>query len=368
MVVGGPSNMLLNFRGPMLRAFEQAGHDVHAAACDSDAQVKEALEAVNIKVHTFKMARTGMNPFSDLITLWSLYKLFRRIKPELVLCYTAKPVIYGCLAAWLSRVPRITAMISGIGNVFLGDTPGTKFPAWIVRKLYAFALRKTQVVFFQNPDDLHIFQSTKIITERQQAVQINGSGIDITHFPCTPMPQGPITFLLTARLLRDKGIVEYAQAAQITKKRVPNTRFLLLGAFDSNPTAIRPQQVTDWQQEGVLEYLHTTTDVRPILSQAHVFVLPSYYREGIPRSILESMAMGRVIITTDSVGCRETVQQNVNGYLVPPKDVQALAAAMIKVAQDPQAIPGMGQASRAEAIRRFDVNLVNKVIMNALFT
>jgi len=287
--------------------------------------------------------------------------LLKREKPGYLFCYTAKPVIFGSLAAFFNRKIRVFVMITGLGYVFsAGSVKGLllkKLIAW----LYRIALSRSEKVFFQNPDDLEEFLKLKIIRQ-DKAILINGSGVNIDNFSPRPLPQSQISFLMIARLLREKGVNEYIEAARIVKNRQPQARFVLVGwSFSDNPSAIGPDQIEMWKHEGIVEIYGETKDVRPYIADSSVYVLPSY-REGTPRTVLEAMAMGRPIITTDVPGCRETVRDGLNGFLVSVKDSNALAEAMEKMIREPNLLAQMGTESRKLAEQKYDVHKVNRVI------
>jgi glycosyltransferase involved in cell wall biosynthesis len=214
-------------------------------------------------------------------------------------------------------------------------------------------------VIFQNPDDEALFTSLGL-TPMGRTAHVAGSGVDLVHYAVAPLPEGPTTFVLVARLLRGKGIFEYVEAASRLKKaHGENVRFLLVGPLDPNPSSVARKEVEAWAREGVVEWRGELADVRPEIARSHVFVLPSYYREGVPHSILEAMSMGRAIITTDTPGCRETVKRGANGFLVPPRETGSLADAMLHFVDDPVLAVRMGAESRRIAVERFDVNIVN---------
>ena len=231
--------------------------------------------------------------------------------------------------------------------------------------MYAVALRGAHVVFFQNPDDEALFRASGLVGRGQRRVRIAGSGVDLERFAPAPLPDGPMTFLMIGRLLREKGIYEYVDAARIVKASHPEVRFRLLGSLDSNPSAISEEALAQLQHDGTIEYLGKTLDVRPYIADSHVVVLPSYH-EGMPHSVLEGMSMGRAIITTDVPGCRETVVPGHNGILVPRADPAALAGAMEELVGNASALAAMGRESRTLAEERFDVHEVNRVIFGAL--
>ena len=365
MVIGGHADSLIHFRGPLLRRLVAEGHDVTACAPDAGADVRRELAALGIAYRHVPIQRAGMNPMRDVGTVRALTALYREVQPDLVLTYTIKPVIYGSLAARLSRVPRICSLITGLGYSFGTATLRQRALNPVVQSLFRFALAHNEVVFFQNPDDLRQFVDAGLASDRQ-AVLVNGSGVDLEHFRVAPLPEGTPTFLLTTRLLWEKGVGEYVEAARTLKAKYPTARFRLLGPLDPNPAAVSRAQLDAWSAEGVIEYLGSTNDVRPAIADTSVFVLPSAYREGTPRSILEAMAMGRAIITTDAPGCRETVRGDENGFLVPVSDSIALASAMERFLRDPGLVAPMGVRSRAIAEEKYDVHLVNRVMMRAM--
>ncbi len=358
------------FRGPLIQALLACGLQVHVAApgLTENSSIRRQLEAKGVTAHNLQLRRTSMNPFSDFSTLLQLWRLARSVRPDFVLSYTIKPVIYGSLAATLARVPHRFALITGLGYTFLGqDSNGAYKRGWLralIQKLYTLALRRTQKVFFQNPDDEALFQSLAILGAQTPTVVINGSGGDITVYRPTPLPEVP-HFLLIARLLGDKGVREYVQAARLVRTAHPDAHFSLAGWIDENPDSIAQHELDTWITEGVITYLGRLQDVRPAIADCGVYVLPSY-REGTPRTVLEAMAMGRAIITTDSPGCRETVIEGDNGYLVPVKSADALAQAMLRFINNPTLAQHMGRRSRAIAESKYDVHKVNAVMLHEM--
>jgi len=368
-IIGNQAFSLWNFRGPLIRALVERGHEVWALTPDYDPETWKAIEALGAKPINYRLSRTGLNPIRDLWDFLRLFLLLRKLRPDMTLAYAIKPVIYGTLAAWLSRVPRRYAMIEGLGYAF--TVSGQKEPVkrhflrWVAKTLYRLALPKATLVFFLNPDDLKEFVEGGLVP-KEKAFLLGPIGVDLERFSPAPPVKDPVTFLLAARLLREKGIVEFVEAAKRVKEKHPNTRFVLLGGLDTNPGAIRKEEVERWVKEGIVEWLGYVSDVRPWLSQASVFVLPSYYREGVPRSIQEAMAMARPVITTDAPGCRETVIPGVNGFLVPPRNVEALAFAMERFVLEPELIERMGRESRRIAEERFDVHKINQVLLREM--
>lgn len=362
-VFGSLPESLINFRGPMLKAMVAAGHEVHAVSPTCSSELIDALAAIGVRHHAVPLSRTGMNPLRDLSTVIALLPLLRSLRPDHLLAYTIKPVIYGGIAARLAGVPFF-AMITGLGYTFAGQGGKARLLGQLARILYRLALAGARRVFFQNADNLAVFRRYNLLGSDDQAVLIAGSGIDLARYAEAPLPAAP-HFLMIARLLRDKGVVEYVEAARQVKARYPQARFRLAGWLDDNPAAISRGELDGWVQEGVVEYLGLLADVRPALQDCAVYVLPSYH-EGMPRTVLEAMAMGRPVITTDVSGCRETVQDGENGLLVPAADAAALAAAMLRILAQPERIPVMGQASRRLAESRFDVDKVNRIILQTM--
>jgi glycosyltransferase involved in cell wall biosynthesis len=318
------------------------------------------------------MQRTGTNPIADAKTLFTLYRLMKDIKPDYVIGYTIKPVIYGLLAAQLARVPHRFALITGLGYAFQGaddkDYKKSNLQK-IMHQLYSRALASTHKVFFQNPDDEALFRAMGILKPATPSKVVNGSGVNISEYIVVPLPTvdnvPAFKFLLIARLLGDKGIREYAQAAAIIKDKYPQVQFDLVGWIDDNPDAIQQHELDRWISDGLFNFWGKLADVQPAIAACSIYVLPSY-REGTPRTVLEAMAMGRPIVTTDAPGCRETVIDGYNGYLVPVKSVDKLAAAMEKFIVDPTLITSMGTASRTLAEDNFDVDAVNQVMLEAM--
>ena len=368
LLIGNAAESILSFRGELLRAVQKTGAAVHIAGPDLTLgnPFRQQMEAQGFTVHSVPLARTGTNPLADIRSLLALWRLMRSLRPDFVLGYTIKPVIYGSLAAWLTRVPRRFALIPGLGYSFLGGGSRNRLQA-LVQKLYAAALARVDGVFFQNPDDAALFKDRGILPASVPACVVNGSGVDVAHFAVAPLPahDNGMHFLLIGRLLGDKGVREYAAAAQIVKAQYPSAIFTLVGGMDSNPDSIAQSELDAWLAAGMLEYLGKQADVRPALAACHVYVLPSY-REGTPRSSLEAMATGRAIITTDAPGCRETVVNGDNGFLVPVRDAQALAAAMMKFIEQPELIATMGARSRQIAEEKYDVHKVNAVMLREM--
>lgn len=361
LIIASYSNSLTKFRGALIETWLSEGHTIIAAAPGND--VKNALELRGIEYHEIPLERTSLNPFKDSLLLISLIHLLWRIKPEYLFLYTIKPVIYGSLAAFFLNKVAVYSMITGLGYVFINKDKNMVFKR-IVVYLYKLALKRNNKVLFQNPDDQSEFVGLNLVN-RNKTIIVNGSGVDLNYYSPVPLPGPPLTFLLIARLLVDKGIVEYAEAAKIIKAKYPETNFVLIGSFLPYPNLIKKEQLEEWISGGIIDYRGYVKDVRPHIASADVYVLPSY-REGTPRSSLEAMAMGRPVITSDVPGCRETVVDGLNGFLVPVKNIVELADAMKKFIVQPQLTFRMGMESRKIAENKYDVTKVNKVILEAM--
>lgn len=367
VIIGNQGFSMLNFRGPLIEELNARGHQVVAFAPEMSAEIAAQLAERGALPIEFKLARTGLNVFADLASLMELRALLAHHKPDVVLSYMAKPAIYGTLAAWLAGVPSRFAMIEGLGYVFVArqhESLAKRALRKGVRSLYRAALAKAKRVIFLNQDDIDDFEAMRLV-DRGKTVKLGGIGVDLDKWLPRPVEPCPITFTLVARLLKDKGVVEFAEAARIVRKAHPETRFLLVGGIDHNPQSVSQQEVSDWHDQGILEWTGHTA-VEPQLRRTSVFVLPSYYREGVPLSTQEAMAMGLPVITTDVPGCRDTVIHGVNGLLVPARDSAALAHAMQHLIEHPELIPAMARESRRLAEERFDVRKVNQRLIGIL--
>lgn len=373
VLIANSSTSVINFRLDLIKAVQANDQHVHVVCPGmfADAPERRFLENWGVQVHDVSMSRAGLNVFLDIKTCWILWRLMRDIKPERVLSYTIKPVIWGSLAAFLARVPQRYALITGLGYAFVeSGTVNTKraFVKRVAQFLYHVALSRCHRVFFQNPDDENLFRELGILKNIIPSTVVKGSGVNLAYFQPTPIPDTPV-FLLIARLLIDKGVREYAQAAERLKAKYPEASFMLVGYLDENPESIQQIELDRWIKDGVIDYLGKLSDVRPAMARASVFVLPTFYREGIPRTILEALAMGRAVITTDTPGCRETVINNDNGFLIQPKSVDDLQFAMEVLIKNPQQVKRMGEISLRRAREEFDVHKVNAVMLkNMKFT
>lgn len=353
---------LVNFRAGLIRALVAAGHEVVAVAPDD--KYAAGLKALGCRFVPLHMENGGTNPVQDALLTWRFVRLFSNERPDVYLGYTVKPNVYGSLAAHMLRIPVINN-IAGLGAVFIKD-------GWLVRVvcwLYRMALKRSAKVFFQNPDDRALFIDGGMV-RAEVAELLPGSGVDLKQFTSLPKPDAEnpkFRFLLIARMLRDKGVGEYVDAARLLRQRWPQAEFCLLGFVDvQNPAAISRAEMDAWVAEGVVNYLGVSDDVRTQIVVADCVVLPSY-REGTPRTLLEAAAMARPIITTDAVGCREVVDDGANGYLCKVRNAGDLAEKMTQLLSlSPEQRTEMGLQGRAKMVAEFDEQIVIKKYLAAI--
>lgn len=364
VLIGNQAFSMLNFRGPLIKALGIAGVEVFALAPNYTAAQRAEIRALGAKPVDYRMERNGINPISDSITLASLVSVLRRIKPDIALSYAIKPVIYGTLAAAIAGVPRRFALIEGLGHVFLGaPTLKGRLLKSVACRLYRAALSRAEETLFLNQDDRADFIALNLVDSNKAHV-IGPIGVDLEKWKPVPPVLEPLTFLFVGRLLREKGICEFVEAARLVKAKDPRSHFIVLGDVDTNPSSVTPQQVRDWVEEGVIAW-PGHVDVATWIANSSVFVLPSY-REGVPRSTQEAMAMGRAVITTDVPGCRETVVDSVNGFLVPARNTRALATAMERFVATPTLAETMGRESLVIAQKKFSSREANFALIGKL--
>ncbi|MDO4905415.1 MAG: glycosyltransferase family 4 protein [Lautropia sp.] len=351
---------LVEFRADLIRDLVAKGFEVTgAAAAPLTPEILDEIKALGADFVPLPLYRTAVNPVKDTVTMLAIARLLRRLRPDVLICYTIKPVIYGGLAVRLSGVKlRFVPMITGLGFAFHGGSRLRDALTGVASTLYRQAMVPVSTVIFQNPDDRALFLEKGFVAAEKTKI-VNGSGVNLEQYARVPLPPGPqVTFLLAARLLKAKGVREYVAAAELVKKKHPNAHFIIIGRKETSPDAIPSDMIEQWADSDVIEYGGGVKDVRPFVARASVCVLPSY-SEGLPRTILEALAMARPVIVTDVPGCRETVVPDVNGCLVPARDVQALAKAMERYLEEPSLIERHGEASYQMALDKFDVRKVN---------
>lgn len=357
MVIPGEAWTMGQFRGDLIGALVAAGHRVTALAGAAPPEQVARIRAFGADFWAIPVQRNRISPAADVRTLLALRSAFAALAPDVVLAYTAKAVIWSGLALRDAPAPRFVALINGLGFTFQGEGPLRKGLTALTSGLYRASLRRAAAVVFQNPDNLDVFVGRGIVPRAKCRV-VDGSGVNLDYYGELPLPDGPPRFVMTSRLLREKGLREFAAAARLVRARYPEATFELLGREERSLDAVPLEEVRGWVREGLVQYRGTVADVRPFLGSSHVCVLPSYH-EGLPRSILEAMAVGRPILTTDVPGCRETVVAGSNGFVVPKGDAAALAERMIWFVEHRDRWAAMGRASRRLAEARFDVRKVN---------
>lgn len=366
-VISNQAFSLINFRGPLLLEMKKRGHEVLAFAPDFDAETRSALQVMGVQAVDFSMNRSGANPFKEMMVILRLLRMLKRVRPDICFSIFLKPVIYSTFAATLAGVPKRYGLIAGLGYAFSTEPDQKKvrrLTKKVVIKLSRLATLRINGLYFQNKDD-HCDAVSAGMVSKDKAILVGATGVELDKWKPAPIPEDRVTFIIVARMIRDKGIEEYVVAARTLRSDFPDARFIILGALDDNPTAISRAEIDGWVKEGVVEWPGHVS-VRPWLEQSSVFVLPSYYREGVPRSTQEAMAMGRPVITTDCPGCRETVIDGLNGFFVPPRDPAALAEAMKKFLIEPNLIPEMGRYSRKISEERFSAQVQNAKLLELM--
>lgn len=371
LIISNSSKSVLNFRGKLIDDLISKGLQVIVLLKEPEdsTEVTKELQKKGCIVENIYLNRAGISIKDDLKTLFCIYKVIKKHKPEYVLSYTIKPVIYGAISSKMLGLKNIYSLITGLGYTFVSlDNPKhtiTKTQK-IIFSLYKIALLFSKKVIFQNPDDANLFKTLKLVDSKKTYI-VNGSGVDLSHYTFDLKlleeytSSQPLRILMLGRIIGDKGVREYINAAkQLKKKYGQKVIFQLGGGLDSNPTAIQKEELDGWVASGVIEYLGRLSDVRPAITNSHIFILPSY-REGTSRSILEAMSIGRPIVTTNVPGCRQLVEVNCNGYLAEPKSVESLVHAIEKIMNlSTRELVQMGIYSRKIVEEKYDVHKVNK--------
>ena len=362
LLISPKNRTVYNFRGDLLQDIRKCGYEV--VVTGPDRTDVEKIEALGVRFIEIPMNKTGTSILGDLKYCRSLLKLMKKEKPDVTLGYTVKPVIYGALAAKLAGVKNINSMVTGAGYTFTAKSMKAKILGLIVRTLYRIGFSCADHVIFQNQDDLEEFTERGLLKKKKCSI-VNGSGVNMEHFTPSPMPDKPVFFMLS-RLLKSKGVEEYLKAADIVKAQYPDAKFMLLGKYETAmQDAVKADFVEDFIKRGIVERFDETSDVRPYYAQCSAYVLPSY-REGTPRTVLEAMAMGRPIITTDTNGCRDTVKDGVTGFLVPVGDCEALAQRMIEIIKNPALASSMAAAGVEYCREKFEVTHVNSAMCDIM--
>lgn len=371
IIIGTVASSILGFRANLISALLEQQHSVYAFVSEYSQDELNAIAALGATPITYELNRGGINPLADTKATYALFKKIKEIAPDLVFSYFSKPVIFGTLAAKFAKVPRVIGMLEGLGYAFTEQPEGLSKKAKLIKSiqvlLYKIALPQLDKIIFLNPDDPKDLLETYHIKVKQVEV-LGGIGLNLDEYNYQPIEtlDSPINFLFIGRMLKEKGIHDFVAAAKIVKQSYPNVQFTVLGAIDSsNPGALQQSELDRLVSLNIINYPGQVDDVQKWIEDSHVFVLPSY-REGVPRSTQEAMAIGRAVITTDVPGCRETVVDGVNGFLVEKWNPQALAEKMIYFIEHPEEIKKMGYESYKIAQDKFDADKVNKRLINML--
>lgn len=368
-IIGTTAHSILGFRIDLIKSLIAKGHQVYAFAQDYQPLSEQAVTALGAIPITYQFNRTGLNPLVDLINTYKLIKQLKQHNIEQTFCYFTKPVIFGTLAAVLAGVKRRYGMLEGLGYTFTPQPQATPFKTKLLKRiqvwLYKVSLPRLNRLILLNNDDQQDLLAVNNIRVKEVTI-LGAIGLNLVDYSYSPAPTNPISFLFIGRLLKEKGIFEYVAAAKLIKAKYPTSRFIILGSIDTeNPGGLSKEQLTKLIDKQIIEWPGFVTNIADWLKQTSVFVLPSY-REGFPRSTQEAMAVGRAIITTNVPGCKETVQENINGFLVAPYSAEALADKMCYFIENPEKIVEMGNNSYQIAQHRFDATKINQRLIELL--
>lgn len=366
IIISSLTRSLVNFRYDLLNFLVQEDYEVIALGPDDDKDTIKILNSIGVECRKFYLKRNGFNPLEDLKSIYDLRTIFKELQPDYILPYTIKPVIYANLAKRGLPIKSLS-WITGVG--FYGNPSNNfkeSFIKSIITKQYQFGTTKDDVFIFQNEDDLALFKEKNIIKDHKTYLT-PGSGINLDFFKHTAPSIKPLTFIFVGRLIKEKGVHVFIEAAKEIKQKFTGVKFTVVGGLDvTNPNSISQQEIDLLKETKIVEFTGKVNNVIDYINQSSVFVLPSMYREGVPRSILEALSVGRAIITTDNVGCRETVIKDYNGILVQKNSVEELVNAMCFFCNNPDIVIEYGNNSRQFAENKFDVKIVNTIIKNAI--
>ncbi len=366
LIIASSAGSIVWFRGDFIKCLIVNGYEVFTASPDYSREDYDKLCAIGAIPIEFNLQRTGLDPFKDFKSIMQLKSIIKENQIDLVFPYTVKPVIYGSIAANMCKVPVIS-LITGLGYAFSGLSTKAKILQRFNETLYKLSIRKNKIVVFQNKDDYQLLLERKVITKQQTVAFVSGSGVNLNQFSFKEKNvTDNVSFLLVARLIKEKGIALYLEAAKLLKEKYPKAEFHLVGSFETSPSAISQIEINQFHNAGIIVFHGHQTNIVDHFHKRDIFVLPSYYREGLPRTTLEACACGNPILTTDSVGCREAVRVGENGFLIEPQNLDALINAMEYFIKNPDKIKEMGINSRKYAKERFDVDIINNDLVNLI--
>jgi len=366
ILIASYAGSLIRFRGDFIKSLINNGFEVFTAAPSYTEQFLKQISDMGATPIEFNLQRTGLNPLNDFKSILELKSIIKDNQIDLVFPYTVKPVIYGSMAANMCKTPVIS-LITGLGYAFTGLTSKARLLQRFNEMLYKLSIRKNKVIVFQNKDDYQLFLDRKVVSKLQKVDFVSGSGVNLNQFTFKEKnASDKVSFLLVARLIEEKGIALYMEAAKILKAKYPKAEFHLIGSPETSPSAISELELNQLHKDGVIVFHGKQSNIEEHLHQRDIFVLPSYYREGLPRTTLEACACGNPIITTDSVGCREAVKEGENGFLIEPQNLDALVKPMEYFITNPDQIKEMGLNSRKYAEERFDVNIINNDLVKLI--
>lgn len=356
LVISPKNKTVFNFRGDLIKDMIAKGNEVYVTGPNQD--FMEDIMALGVKEFIeVPLVKDNTSISGDLVYLKKLRQVIKRVRPELVFEYTIKPVIYGSIAARSCGVKKIYPMVTGLGRVYASESVKTKVVRQITKTLYQTAFRGCDKVIFQNGDDVEEFVKGHYLPQ-SKCVVVNGSGVNMNRFYRSEIPEKPV-FLMVSRIIKEKGVLDFAEAARIVKKKVPEARFVVLGGYDKSIGALKEEDIREYIEDGSIELPGEVKDPVSFYGKSSVFVLPSYYREGLPRTILEGMSCGRPIITTDWTGCREPIVDGVNGFLVPIKSPEKLAEKMSLLATNREMLLKMSDAAYKTCQEKYEVGIIN---------
>lgn len=363
LIISPQTKNLINFRSDLICDILKKGYDVVAVVPEKSHE--NFFKENNVKVRLINLNKNSVSIFDTLKYYKSLKEILKEERPDTVFSYTIKPVIFGSMAAHKAGIKEIYSLICGLGMIFSSDSFKAKILRFIGGKMYKHALKYNKKVIFQNKDDINEFVK-KGYVERSKCELVNGSGVNLKKFARNKLPTNKIVFLMVSRVLKEKGVMEYFEAAKIVKEKYPEVQFNYIGDVDKNKNAVSLELLKPYIKSGVVNYIPETNEVEKYVAESSVFVLPSYYREGIPKTLLEGTAMGRPIITTDTPGCRETVIKYENGLFVKTRDAKDLAEKMIWMIEHKNKLQKMGDKSFEICKKKFEIGIINEKMMGVM--